>query len=383
MGQTLRWLCTKGLGEKELFRSTGLKKRGEHVDCLEELSFLDLVNGWLLIAENNCSESFGQYEALLKKLSKTAEVVVYYLHENLNISTVEYWKGGTQIWFIERNAQIAADHLVATGTVPFIFEQLKNEAQRKSAADIRPNCDYLLDVPEAIAESFCGVSQLILDNTQFEILDTNKSSPLGTSSRLEGKIFENLDKLLAKHDFQRRKGAKNIYTRDMGNGFTGILRFDIDRKYSFNFTPVVGVRHDATELLCDKLLESAPHKYIVPTTCEELLRLTPQKRSMPFYFQTEADLEKIDDIYNKFLKYGIPFIEKTANFAELEIAIERIKFGSPLRVVTTLAVLKCLGGHTQAGMTFLQQVVDRANGPYRETLDRFAENFYKHFSETK
>ncbi len=46
MGQSLTWLCVKGLDEKDILRAAGLQKSGEVDDCLGNLSLLNLKNGW-------------------------------------------------------------------------------------------------------------------------------------------------------------------------------------------------------------------------------------------------------------------------------------------------------------------------------------------------
>ncbi len=255
---------------------------------------------WLvfLVGQQDCSASFAQCETLLKKLSKTAEVAVYYLHENINICTLEYWNSGKKIWNIVRDAQIATDHLVAEGAAPSIFADLRDEALRQMTENTGRDCDFLLAVPELIAERICGVSLVTLDNSQFESLHSTPKSPLSATAKLESKTFEILDKVLERQGYLRAAKSREHYICDVGNGFTGILWIEVVRKYGFSITAHVGLKHEETDLLCDRLLGLKPQNYIAPTVSKALGHLCPQSSQMPTYVKTN----KISRRCSKFSK---------------------------------------------------------------------------------
>ena len=118
MGFSLSWNATRGIGADAALALQGLAATGVDANYLESpVSAVSLEGGWLLVVASGCDHRITS-ASILAKLSVGCEVVGCTIEEHVMFSSSELWSYGSRIWRVEHDAQLAFDHLIATGSPP-------------------------------------------------------------------------------------------------------------------------------------------------------------------------------------------------------------------------------------------------------------------------
>lgn len=110
-----------------------------------------LPGGWYLIYIN---DRIAPPEAVLKSVSTRAELVCCAAEEHVMYSSASGWTNGEEAWSITHDAQVAAEHLEATGTLPAEFPSIAERLRRQQRDD--GGADFIFDIPVEVALALTG-----------------------------------------------------------------------------------------------------------------------------------------------------------------------------------------------------------------------------------
>ena len=184
MGFSLSWNATRGIGADAALALQELAATGVDANYLESpVSAVSLEGGWLLVVASGCDHRITS-ASILAKLSVGCEVVACTVEEHVMFSSSELWSDGRRVWRVEHDAQLAFDHLIATGSPPDDFASTRAHfaAQQEAEGGAKAEVDFYFEIPLVLAQSRVGFKH---DETSAESTDGrfNVLSDFGTHNK--------------------------------------------------------------------------------------------------------------------------------------------------------------------------------------------------------
>jgi len=154
MGFSLSWVAFRGRPAEDVRAEVGLRSS----DDRDDWRFLGatLFEDWNLLVSGSDDRFID--EALLARLSRGCEVVACFVEEHVMASRATEWRDGRNVWTVDHDSSVAADHLEVTGEAPEALESIRQaaEAKRHVDGDDEYPVDYLFEVPVELAQVLVG-----------------------------------------------------------------------------------------------------------------------------------------------------------------------------------------------------------------------------------
>lgn len=152
----------------QIFRVRATGQRGTFPE--HRFSGTMLPTDWYLVCQ--WKHEFSNTE--MQKLSQSGEVVGCFVEEHVMVSKAAGWKDGRQLWSVTHELEKDSKHLDVQGTPPSQFARIRDDLFAKQTAG---DCDYIFDIPVALAADLTGFRYDKRPDTDFEVL--KRSSLLG------------------------------------------------------------------------------------------------------------------------------------------------------------------------------------------------------------
>ena len=188
MGFAITWFAVPEQHAADLLKQLQLTPTGEKQDIPEApIAYAHLNTGWAILW-------FGQYDCPvfgdreLASISSRYDIIRCLVEEHVMASSVEFWSGGRQQWWISHQGEDGPKGLEVTGSVPDSLKTVRakmEEAQRAEGGD-DAEVDYIFEIPLKIAQGLAGFKHDEVCDCVFEVLERS-SSEGGFLSRLFGR----------------------------------------------------------------------------------------------------------------------------------------------------------------------------------------------------
>lgn len=135
------------------------------------------------------------------------------------------------------------------------------------------------------------------------------------SKGLTAKVMGACRARMIESNFRARAGG--IYTRSITSDVLGWVGFNTAVGRSdglLEINPVVGIRHQALELLIAELLGRKPHTYIPATLSTPVGYVMPEGKYRPWLFGEDMVLDdQVDDMVRSVLQHGTSYMNKVSS----------------------------------------------------------------------
>ncbi len=180
MGCAISWIGVHTTDPLAVQTAFGLHGTGEFVTTPggeSPVCGVMMPQGWYIIEANDCVFA-SSHEAVMKRLSITADVVTCAVEEHQMFSMAEAWCGGKMAWHVWHDASYRGVwHLEVEGQPPGQFSQIRAQCEEDQRKDQRDEwaADHLFEVPVMLAVSitgyeYCGDLPEQLGERPFEVL---------------------------------------------------------------------------------------------------------------------------------------------------------------------------------------------------------------------
>lgn len=167
-----------------------------------------------------------------------------------------------------------------------------------------------------------------------------------------------------------RKRRGDIYT--LGDGdFLGWLGLNRATKYApMKVNPVVGVRHQPTELTVAQLLGESPHAYLPPTISSPIGYLRPESKYCELTVESPGDADRAAGELGELLRaYAVPFIQQHSTTTALAAALRRRLTANPPEYRAPIAV--ALSGDLEAARSEIEAALEARTTRFDAEAERY------------
>ncbi len=183
MGFSFSSLAIKGGTREVVLGILGLRGTGAHEEIPEsEVTGASLPSGWYLVTANRGYPALME-DAMLKRLSATAEVVTCFVEEHVMCSAASLWADGQQVWSVMHAADQGIENLETNGSLPPMFPLISERlrAEQAAAGGKKAKVDHIFDIPVEMVKQLTGYRHdrvmPELGDRPFEILATTDATP--------------------------------------------------------------------------------------------------------------------------------------------------------------------------------------------------------------
>lgn len=158
-----------------------------------------------------------------------------------------------------------------------------------------------------------------------------------------------LAKRLENRGFMAR--APGIFTRPLCAGFLGWLGLNqAKNRRVIEVNPVIGVRCQAVEQALSTILDTRPNDYVPPTVSISLGYLMPDQRYHAWMFGGDTGDEVLSDLENSICRYGIPFLESSADLRSIDRLLQSPRFSHTGNTMYRRPITQWLMGDAEASL---------------------------------
>jgi len=183
MGFSFTSLAVKGVARDAALPILGLRGTNTQEEIPESpITGAALPSGWYLVTANRDYPAFAE-DAILKRLSQTAQVVTCFVEEHVMCSAASLWADGRQVWFVMHEARQKIEHLETKGSLPPMFAPISERlrAEQAAAGGNKATVDHIFDIPVEMVAQLTGYrhDRMMpeLGDRAFEILATTEATP--------------------------------------------------------------------------------------------------------------------------------------------------------------------------------------------------------------